>query len=273
MRITAHHIATYMQRGFAVVERFLDPAELRSAMEGFHQVFAPDFAGYQAGKRPDFGQQIFPWDHSGLNRIATHPELVSAAERIIGTRDIRIACSDINARYAGEDIPTSFHVDFGNNTLGPALPEDHSNITLALVLTDVGPGMAPTLMVPNGGTVRDAIPMCLPAGSLYLYSTMSGLHSASPFTAPSGFRATMWTIWCRADRPWEGRAFTYKSAGGQKAPALARYIAESTPRQLELIGFPPPGHPLWTREYVHGMAKRYPGFNTDPYMRALGRAA
>ena len=268
MRITDQHLATYRARGFAVVEGFLTPAEVRSGMAGFHQVFAPDFAGYQAGRRPDFSQQVFPWDHGGLNRLATHPELVAAAERIIGTRDIRLACSDINARYAGEDIPQAFHLDFGNNTLGPEMPEDHANITLAMVLTDVGPGMAPTLLVPTGGTIRDAVPMCLPAGSLYIYSTMSGLHSASPFTAPSGFRATMWTIWRRADRPWEGRSFTYKSSGTQKHAALARYIAESTPRQLELIGFPAPGHPLWTPAYIGGMARRYPGFNTEPYARA-----
>jgi len=110
--------------------------------------------------------------------------------------------------------------------------------------------------------------MCLPAGSLYLYSTMSTRHSASPFTKPSGYRATLWTIWCRQDRPWEGRSFTYKSSGGQKTAALERYIRESTPRQLELIGFPAPGDALWSRDYLAGMVRRYPGFNPEPYLEA-----
>ena len=271
MRVTDDHIATYRSRGFAVVEQFLDAAEVASAMAGFHQVFAPDFAGFQQGKLPDYGQALFPWNHSGLNQACVHPELIHTAERIIGTRDIRLADSDINVRYATQTVEERFHIDHGNNTLAPELPEDHSNITLALVLTEVKPGMAPTLVVPKGAADHEAVPMCLPAGSLYIYSTMHTRHSASPFTAPTGLRATMWTIWCRSDRPWEGRSFTYKSAGYQKEPALVRFIAESTPRQLEMIGFPPPGHQLWTNDYLDGMAKRYPGFRTEPYREAQRR--
>ncbi len=273
MRITDEHIATYKRQGFATVERFLDADEVRAAMDGFHKLFAPTFEEFRAGKQPDYRQNLFPWDHDGLNHACVHPELVSGAERIIGTRDIRLADSDINVRYATQEIGQRFHIDFGNNTLGPSVPEDHSNITLALVLTDVEPGMAPTCVVPWGQPDSAAVPMTLPAGSLYIYSTMSTRHAASPFTAPSGLRATLWTIWCRSDRPWEGRAFTYKSAGGQKERAIQRYIAGATPREMEMIGFPPAGHPLWTPEYISGMAARYPGFNTKPYLAARAARA
>ncbi|MBA3709419.1 MAG: hypothetical protein H0W83_11455 [Planctomycetes bacterium] len=254
------------------MERFLTPEEVADALAGFHQVFAPDHQGFVQGRTPDRTQQVFPWDHSGLNRAAVHPELVAAAERIIGTRDIRLADSDINVRYAGEQLGDGFHVDVGNNTLGPIIPEDHSNITIALVLTDVQPGMSPTRMVPWGRPDSEAEPMTVPAGSLCIYSTFSTRHSATTFSAPTGYRATMWTIWCRADRPWEGRSFTYKGCGWQKEAALKRYVTEATPRQLEMIGFPPPGHPLWTRAYIDGMAQRYPGFETAPYVEALSFA-
>ena len=271
MRITDEHISQYKRRGFAVVEDFLTRAEIREALEGFHQV-CPTFEQFRAGARPDEARRIFPSEHTGLNRITTHPELVSAAERIIGTREIKLACSDVNGRYAGQEVGEAFHIDHGNNTLGPIMPEDHSNITLAMVFTDVAPGMAPTLVVPWGEPDSAAVPMTLRAGSLYLYSTNSTRHSASPFTAPTGYRATLWTIWCRKDHAWEGRGWTYKSAGGHKAAALARYIADATPRQLELIGFPAPGAPLWTRAYIAGMAARYPGFDTRPYLAALCEA-
>src|SRR4051812_45211042 len=136
MRVTDEHIAHYRRRGYAVIERFLTPDELADALDGYHRVF-PSWEERRAGREPAREQNLFPWDHRGLKRTATHPELVAAAERIIGTRAIKLACCDINGRYAGDDVSTCFHLDQGNNTLAPILPEDHRNVTLALVLTDV----------------------------------------------------------------------------------------------------------------------------------------
>jgi hypothetical protein len=48
-----------------------------------------------------------------------------------------------------------------------------------------------------------------------------------------------------------------------------RFMAEATPRQRELVGFPPPGDPLWT-PFIEGMAARYPGFDPEPYHQAKG---
>ncbi len=181
MRITDEHIATYKRQGYAVVERFLDADEVRAAMHGFHALFAPSFEEFAAGKQPDYSQNLFPWDHDGLNHACVHPELVLGAERIIGTRDIRLADSDINVRYATQEIGKNFHIDFGNNTLGPTVPEDHSNITLALVLTDVDPGIAPTYMVPWGQPDSAGVPMCVPARGLahHLFH-----HEHTPFREP-----------------------------------------------------------------------------------------
>ena len=39
------------------------------------------------------------------------------------------------------------------------------------------------------------------------------------------------------------------------------------PRQLELFGFPPPGHPYWTDETMTGMAQRYPGLDLALWRR------
>jgi hypothetical protein len=271
MRVTDDHIAHYKRHGYAVVERFLAEEEIAEAMAGFHTVF-PTWEEFKGGKqRLAREHNIFPWEHRGLNRIATHPELVSAAERIIGSREVKLACSNVLGRYAGDEIHEWFHIDHGGNTLGPILPEDHGNITMALTLNDVQPGMAPTLVVPWGEPDSAAVPMTLPAGSLYIYSTHTTRHTASPFTTPSGLRASLWTIWCHKERVWEGRGWTYKSCP-HKAEAFQRYIADATPRQLELIGFPPPGAPLWTRAYIDGMAARYPGFDTAPYLEALGEA-
>ncbi len=270
MRISQHHIDTFHHQGFAVVENFLTREEVASALAGFHEVFAPTPDQRRAGKQVDGAQALFPWDHSGLNHAATHPDIIDAAERVIGTREIRLSDSDVNVRYAGEDVDDGFHVDVGNNTLGPVVPEDHGNMTFSMTLTDVKPGMSPTRMVPWGRPDSEAVEMTLPAGSLYFYSTHVTRHSASKFTAPSGFRAAMWTIWSRKDRIWDcGRGYTYKWCGGHKDAALKRFIAESDPRRLELLGFPAPGDPLWNETFIAGMAARYPGFNTAPYLDAL----
>ena len=49
---------------------------------------------------------------------------------------------------------------------------------------------------------------------------------------------------------------------------MARFIGEATPRQLEVIGFPPLGAPLWTDEFLKGMSERYPGFCPERYFLA-----
>jgi hypothetical protein len=45
-------------------------------------------------------------------------------------------------------------------------------------------------------------------------------------------------------------------------------MTEATPRQRELLGFPPPGDPLWTERFIAGMATRYAGFDPEPYYAA-----
>jgi hypothetical protein len=38
-----------------------------------------------------------------------------------------------------------------------------------------------------------------------------------------------------------------------------RFAHRATPRQLALLGFPPPGHPYWTEATLDGTAQQYPG--------------
>ena len=49
---------------------------------------------------------------------------------------------------------------------------------------------------------------------------------------------------------------------------MNRFMAEATPRQRELLGFPAPGDGLWTEKFIEGMAKRYKGFDPAPYHAA-----
>jgi|HigsolmetaAR203D_1030402.scaffolds.fasta_scaffold09239_2 hypothetical protein len=270
MRITDEHLARFRRDGFVLVENFLTEEERKAALNGFHRWFAPSYEEWlAAGKRNTRPQQkVFPWDDSGLNHAMTHPDLIDAAERLIGTREIRLSEAHLGVKYYEMDNPPgtppgAFHRDYGNNTLGPLIdPDDYQHIFFFYYFEDVRPGMAPIQMVPNGKTEADAVPIHAPGGSVCIYTPYT-VHASSEFQVP-GYRAVAWVGFTRKDRPWDGaRAFTYKN--GADPNGMRRFIAEASPRQLELIGFPPPGDPLWTDAFLDGMAKRYPGFDPARY--------
>jgi hypothetical protein len=54
-----------------------------------------------------------------------------------------------------------------------------------------------------------------------------------------------------------------------------RAIGEATPRQRELLFFPPAGDDRWTDEMINGMVKRYGkyGFDPEPYRKAKAEKA
>ena len=47
------------------------------------------------------------------------------------------------------------------------------------------------------------------------------------------------------------------------------FVEGSTPRELELFGFPPPGHPIWDTAFVEATAARYPKLDLSPWRAAL----
>src|SRR5690606_38928916 len=114
----------------------------------------------------------------------------------------------------------------------------------------------------KGKSEKEAVSMIAPGGSICIYTPYTP-HAASPFEK-EGHRFVAWVGYSRKDRLWDGaRSFTYKL--GAAYEAVKHFIAEASPRQLELIGFPPPGDPLWTDKFLDAMAERYPGFNAEPY--------
>jgi hypothetical protein len=48
-------------------------------------------------------------------------------------------------------------------------------------------------------------------------------------------------------------------------PAWYEFVHRATPRQLELFGFPAPGHPYWTDLTLTGVSQRYPGLDLSPW--------
>jgi hypothetical protein len=102
-------------------------------------------------------------------------------------------------------------------------------------------------------------------GSLLAYRT-DVFHRAVDLVAPGGSRFLLNVSYKVAGQDWLG----YHSVQSRATwPDWVAFVGGSTPRELELFGFPPPGHPVWTPALVDATAERYPGLVLTPWRDAL----
>jgi ectoine hydroxylase-related dioxygenase (phytanoyl-CoA dioxygenase family) len=246
----------------------------------------------------------FPFLDRALNEITTHSEITGAAERILDTPDIHLAQSIFWVKFARtHDYAQELHLDYQNNTL--TFPSDDprfQQLPLIVYYEDVSEEDGPTYVVsrrhsdplvfevshardPEEGDLaafekfnvpfldRDEyaavyeheIALTPKAGSVLLFS-MATFHRGSAIRASSGRRLSHHIVYRRAGAEWMGwLAWPRRGAD----PEMREFIQVATPRQLELIGFPGPGHPFWTEETLAGIALRYPRMDLGPYRAAL----
>jgi hypothetical protein len=97
------------------------------------------------------------------------------------------------------------------------------------------------------------------AGTVVAYRVET-FHRGTRMTAPRGARYTIHVNFRRADSDWIARRAWTDTA---TTPAWQSFVARASERQLQVFGFPRPGHGYWTDETVAGMALRYPGFDAS----------
>jgi ectoine hydroxylase-related dioxygenase (phytanoyl-CoA dioxygenase family) len=288
MRISDEHVAHWRRHGYVVVPDLLTEAEVAATLANARRYFPTD-AEYRAApeRHPNVGGwRELPFVGDALNDLATHPELVSFAERVIGTNEILVTQAILWGKYAGvDDHEQSLHADFANNTL--VHPRDEGPFTQTgtiIYLSDVTDELGPTCVVSKEHTrepsslvprvrTRDQFPflyerevaVTVGAGAALLYS-MSTFHRGSGFRAATGARFTFHVVFRAKESHWMGWS-AWARAGLD--PSLQRFIERGTPRQRELLGFPPAGHPYWNEETLAGVAARYPGMDMTPYRKAL----
>jgi hypothetical protein len=227
----------------------------------------------------------FPFAGSGvLNRLSVHPSVVDFAERALGDRDLRLYQIHLTAKYEGiTNYEQPMHTD-GNHSLLPAI--DHApwwNLELFLYLSDVTDADNPTRVV----SVRDTkdvsadTPILMPdrapalyeaehsatgvRGSLLAYRS-DVFHRGAAFATPGASRTVMALAFRRADQEWIG----YDQVQSRSTdPEWTRFAERSSPRELELFGFPAPGHPIWTDPLLEATAIRYPLMDLGPWRVAL----
>jgi len=61
---------------------------------------------------------------------------------------------------------------------------------------------------------------------------------------------------------WAARSFTDE---------WTNFVSSATARQLQALGFPPPGHPYWTPETLAGTALSYPKLDLSPWRSGTSR--
>ncbi|MEO6437067.1 MAG: phytanoyl-CoA dioxygenase family protein [Tepidisphaeraceae bacterium] len=288
MRITDSQIEHYLRYGYVIVPGFLTEPELAAARQGMLQHF-PTAEELRATPQrygsiiedPEHLQVEFPFANEALCDISTHPELIALVEKVLGTRDVLLSQAAIWAKYAGTgDFDQGLHLDYQGNTLVvPRDDGDFRQINMILYYTQVTAELGPTMVVSQEKT-RDLPlwpthrtrkkspelyklekPVLAQAGDLLIFS-MCTWHCASDMTADFGARFSHHFVWRSAAHAFQG--YHQWSQMGEK-PEMQAFVERATPRQREVLGFPPPGHAYWTDETRAAVQLRYPKMDMTPY--------
>jgi hypothetical protein len=282
--------------GYAVVPNFLPAGELAAAQENFLQYFPTSEELLDKPQRfgtiyedPEHLQVEFPFAGDALNHVSSHPDLIDLVTRLLGTDRILLSQAAIWAKYAGlGDYEQGLHLDYQGNTLVvPREDGDYRQVNAILYYSDVDETLAPTHVVSQEKTrnlppwpthrtrrknpelYRHERPVFAAPGTLFLFG-MNTWHRASAFTADTGHRFTHHFVFRAAAHGFQG--YHHWPSRGENED-LQHFIAHTTPRQRELLGFPRPGDAYWTQQTLADVKLRYPQLDFSPYQSALGDAA
>jgi hypothetical protein len=223
----------------------------------------------------------FPFPGTGrLSRLCVHPSVIDFAERALQSVDLRLYQAQVAAKYQGiTNYEQPMHTDRNHSWLPPATDPEWRHLETFLYLSDVDAGSAPTHLVPiPDARGRDTTaPLYMPAQDPELYAAerpASGVrgsllayrpdvfHRGVEMTDPGSARFLLNVSFKRATHDWVG---FHSPQARANSMASVTFVEGSTPRELALLGFPEPGHPIWTDEMVALTAARYPGLDLTPW--------
>ncbi len=266
-------------------EYHADPEGVTERWRGRPTLPEPDYIWPDegAGFRPEQHRWggLFPFVGSGvLNRLIVHPSIVDFAERALGTTDIRLYQAQASAKYSGlTNYEQPMHTDRNHSWLPSGHEAPWWNLQGFLYLSDVLESDNPTRLVPLGRSAHVTSPygVVMPDMDPQLYADERAapgvrgsylayrsdvFHRGAPFGSPGTARFTAGTAFKHAHHDWIGYDQQQSRSTG---PEWTSFVEASTPRQLELFGFPPPGHPVWNYALLAQTALRYPGLDLDPW--------
>lgn len=100
----------------------------------------------------------------------------------------------------------------------------------------------------------------------YLAYRSDVFHRGAPYGGEERARFLLTLAFKRAGQDWIGYHQAQSNSTDRRWTTFAEH---STPRELELFGFPPPGHPIWTESLLARTAVRYPKLDLGPWRHAL----
>ncbi|TMQ91621.1 phytanoyl-CoA dioxygenase family protein [Actinomadura soli] len=292
----------WRQDGFVILPGYLSEETLRPAVAELDLLF-PSAQGFHDGTDPrrdrflgdEFaGIDSFPFAATQISLLAVHDDLLRLATTLLGGDDLRLYSAEAWAKYTGAaDYDQDLHRDYLNHTvLVPSTAAEFRQLEMFIFLVDVPEDLGPPHLVPKTHTANlDAKPNWLtrraladldetgfvasshshlyerevsaagPAGTVVAFE-LGTFHRGTGLTRPGGARYSMHVNYRRAAAEWGNRQAW---ADRSHEPAWYRFVAHAGPRQLELFGFPPPGHPYWTDDTLAGVALRYPGLDLTPW--------
>jgi hypothetical protein len=283
--------AAWRRDGFVVLPGYLAGPELAAAQRDLAVVYptaeeyhaAPAEGRNRAYTGDEFGGIIaFPFPTVALCRLVVHDKLVALAEAVFATGDVRIYASELWAKYSGAaSYEQEHHRDYlGHTPLVPAADDLRwRGLEMFIWLSDVPEDHGPTHIVPlpvtagvpalPHGYLRPERPEFYehersgagPAGTVVAYSTDT-FHRGTEITAPHSARFSAHASYKHADNQWTGR---HSWGDHSFHPDWNPFAEQATARQLQLFGFPPPGHPYWTTQTLRDLAVRYPGLDTSSW--------
>jgi hypothetical protein len=281
------------EHGFALLPAFLTAEDLAPAIAALPSMF-PTADEYHDDLDPErnakfrahpfAGLRIFPLDSVDLSLLCVHQRLLDLSEVLLGTSDIRLYQGEAWAKYTGaSNYEQGHHRDYGNHTY--LVPSDDSafrQLELFVYLADVSEEHGPTHVVPSSASAhltgwqreapREAHPELYdaeiaaagPAGTVLAYTTTT-FHRGTDMRAPRGARFTLHLNFRPAEVEWAQRKMWTDVV---MKPEWHNFVAAATPRQLELFGWPPPGHRYWSDFTLGGMQDRYPERDFTPWRAA-----
>jgi ectoine hydroxylase-related dioxygenase (phytanoyl-CoA dioxygenase family) len=288
--ITEADYEHWRQHGYVIV-RLLDEDQVQAALENIYEYMPPwqeyarhprwytESVAYQG--RRSRTRATFPFFGKALNGTTLHPELISFAERVIGTDRLMLSHGQLGGKYAGtRNYEQQLHLDYGNNTLVCPRPDTEIvDLPAIIYYTDVTVDLSPTYVVSQEFTrgqpteprhrsredypelYEQEFPVVVPAGSVLIYS-MNTFHRGSALKASEGVRFAQNIGFKRVDTPWCGQV-TFQHDGG--SPEMNQFLENATPREREFVGFPPVGDPYWDKNTIAAVGARYPGMDMSPY--------
>jgi phytanoyl-CoA dioxygenase PhyH len=288
--------------GFVVLPGYLSADMLAPAVAELELMF-PSAQGFhdesdQRRKRylgDEFaGIDGFPFASAQLSLLAVHDRVTHLARTLLQGDDLRIYSGEAWAKYTGAaDYDQDLHRDYlAQTVVVPSEAPEFRQLEMFVFLVDVPADLGPPHLVPKAYTAGlPALPNWLPrrdrpqtadpfvaaaghselyehevsaagpAGTVVAYE-QGTFHRGTKLTRPGGARFTIHLNFRRAAAEW-GQRHAWADRSHQHA--WYQFVHRATARQLELFGFPPPGHPYWTADTLAGVALRYPGLDLSPW--------